>query len=223
MKRKVILSVILVVGLVWSTWRVQDYRYRAYLHESLYLPTGKFLEELSLGYKQLVADLVWFSAVQYYGEYGLGEHDLAYFEGLIDLVTELDPRFSFAYVFGALVLSEDLEAFPRAMDLLKRGMWHNPTSWRLPFEMGFLYYVNRRDYDMAARYFHLASRLPNSHPIATRFAAFVYSKAGHKEMSVRMWEELARNAEEPFMRELAKRYLEKLRSESEEGRHRIDG
>jgi hypothetical protein len=66
---------------------------------------------------------------------------------------------------------------------------------------------------MAARYFDLASRMPGSGERAKRFAAFVYSKSGHTETSIRMWEELARDTEEPYMRELAERYIKKLRAE----------
>ena len=49
---------------------------------------------------------------------------------------------------------------------------------------------------------------------AARFAAFVYSKAGHLETSIRMWEEIAESAEQPYMREMAERYLVKLRAQA---------
>lgn len=212
----------LLAGLGWSLHRVDEYRYRPYLHANLYLPSGRFLKEISLGYEQLAADMVWLSAVQYYGEYRMGDHDLAYFRALIDIVTSLDPNFTFAYIFGALVTCEDLETFDEGIDILRKGMAWNPTAWQLPFEIGFLYYIERADYDMAAHYFDLASRLPGSSALARRFAAFVYSRAGHIENSIRMWEEMKRTAEDPFMRELAARYLQKLRAKQAGNQERID-
>jgi tetratricopeptide (TPR) repeat protein len=209
---KAMSGAVLLVGLVWSTHGVEPHVRRPYLYDNLYLPSGKFIEQASLGYRQLAADLTWFSAVQYYGGYRKEYHDLAYFEGLIDIVTDLDPHFVFPYIFGAVVTSQDMGQIDHAIDLLKKGMANNPTDWHLPFEMGFLYYVDARDREMAARYFDLASRLPGSGDRAKRFAAFVYSQSGHNETSIRMWEELIEQTDEPYMRELARRYIEKLRA-----------
>ncbi len=208
---KYVIGVLLVVGLGVSTWKAQPHVHRPYLYDHLYLPSGKFITQASLGYRQLAADLTWFSAVQYYGGYRKDYHDLAYFEGLIDIVTDLDPHFEFPYIFGAIVLSQDMTSLDSAINLLKKGMANNPTSWKLPFEVGFLFYIDGRDETMAARYFDLASRMPGAGDRAKRFAAFVYSRAGHEETSIRMWEEIIEQSDEPYMRDLAKRYIEKLR------------
>ena len=201
----------LITGTVVTTLKAKQYTQRPHLYANLYLPSGKLIQEASLGYKQIVADMIWLSAVQYYGGYRRDYHDLSYFEGLIDIVTDLDPHFIFPYTFGALVLSQDMSSFDRGIQILKRGMHRNPTSWELPFEIGFLSYVDARDPDMAARYFDLASRLPGAPERAKRFAAFVYSTSGHQETSIKMWEEILATTEEPYMRELAERYLEKLK------------
>jgi len=215
MRRKATLAVVgitLLAGLALSTWHIQEFRYRPYLHESLYLPSGKFLEQISTGYRELAADLVWFQAVQYYGGFRRGNHDLRYFQGLIDLVVTLDPHFVFAYIFGALVVSEDLGSFDEGADILKRGMAANPTAWRLPFEIGFLSYVNRFDNTVAARYFDLASRMPEAPEFTDRFAAFVYAKAGDDASAIRLWEAYKESTDNKVLRELAERYIEKLKT-----------
>ena len=199
-----------LAGLVFATARAQEYRQRPYLHESLYLPSGAFLDEASLSYNQLAADLVWFSAVQYYGEYRKGDHSLAYFEGLIDIVTTLDPNFIFAWVFGAWVMSEDLGDFDRGTDILRRGMAKNPTSWELPFEIGFLHFANRVDYQIASRYLELASRMPNAPERARRFAAFVYQRAGEEDSAIRLWQAYKEYTDSPQLKEMAERYIRKL-------------
>ncbi len=206
-----LLGAVVVSGLVLSTVWVQRYRYRPYLYEKLYLPSGRFVEQLSLGYREVVADAVWLSAVQYYGDFRKGNHDLKYFRGLIDITTTLDPHFIFAYLFGALVVSEDAGAFDEGMDILKQGMVHNPKSWQLPFQIAFLNFVNRRDVHVAARYFELASKMPGAPEYTERFAAFVYSKAGDTASSIRIWEEYLEHEDSPFLRELAERYIAKLK------------
>lgn len=203
----------LIVALVAATVHVQPFVHRPYLHTNLYLPSGKFVEQASMGYRELAADMVWFQAVQYYGGYAKSEHDLAYFAGLIGIVNQLDPHFIFPYIFGAVVMAQDLGDLDRGIHVLRRGMEQNPRSWEIPFEIGFLYYTVSRDAASAAKYFDLASRLPGGAKLSARFAAFVYSKAGHTETSIRMWEEIAQNAEQPYMREMAKRYIAKLRAD----------
>jgi len=206
-------GVIAITGLVITTAKVKRYNHRPYLYVDLYLPSGKLVEYTSLGYQQLAADLTWMSAIQYYGGYRQDQHDLAYFEGLVNIVTDLDPHFIFPYVFGAMVMSQDLKAWPNAVRLLRKGIQRNPNSWELPFELGFLAYVDAKDAEMAGRYFELASRRPGGGDRARRFAAFVYSKAGHSTNSLRMWEQLLEETDEPYMRELAEHYIKKLRAE----------
>jgi hypothetical protein len=209
--RAIALGAVLVAALAVATSRVQAYRDRPYLHANLYLPSGKFIEQSSLGYRELAADWVWFQAVQYFGGWAKGQHDLAYFAGLIDIVTDLDPHFTFPYIFGSLVLAQDMGDLERGVQVLKKGMAENPTEWEYPFEIGFLYYVVARDAERAARYFELAARLPGGEDYAGRFAAFVYSKAGHAETSIRMWEEIVKETDQPYLREMGNRYIEKLR------------
>ncbi len=213
--RGIVVGAALLVALVAATSRVSAYRERPYLYTNLYLPSGKFIEQTSLGYRELAADWIWFQAVQYYGGYAKGQHDLAYFHGLIDIVTDLDPYFSFPYIFGAVVLSQDMGDLERGVQILRKAMRQNPLDWRYPFEIGFLYYVIARDSERAARYFELAARLPGAGDVPRRFAAFVHSRAGHEETSIRMWEEIARESDQPYMREMAKRYIEKLRAGDE--------
>jgi hypothetical protein len=201
----------LLAALVAATAWVQPFVSRPYLHTNLYLPSGKFVEQASLGYRELASDMVWFQAVQYYGGYALSQHDLAYFGGLIDIVNELDPHFAFPYIFGAVVMAQDMGDFDRGIHTLRRGMQNNPSMYEIPFEAGFLYYTVAHDDSAAARYFDLASRLPGGKERAGRFAAFVYSKAGHTQTSIRMWQEIANDeSEQPYMRDLAKHYIQKL-------------
>ena len=207
-----LLIVILTVTLLFQAGHfVEPIASKHYKLEVLYLPSGQFLEQASLGYKNLVADILWFRTIQYYGGYRLGENDLALFQHLIDVITELDPKFSFAYLFGALIIAEDLGAFDEGIEVLKRGMYNNPDDWWLPFEIGFLNYVYARNYKEAVRYFNLASRIPGAEEITSRFAAFAAARGGYIEKSIAMWQELAETSNNKYIRELARRYIEKLK------------
>ena len=191
---------------------VEDLSRRKHEMEVLYLPSGAFIEQATLGYHDLAADLLWFKTVQYYGSYRMGENDLALFKHLVTIITDLDPQFVFAYVFGALIIAQDLGRLDEGVVFLEKGIANNPTDWWLPFELGFLYYVNARDYARATTWFEKAARLPGAQPIAARFAAFVAGKAGYSETSIAMWEELARESDNKYVRELAERYIKELKA-----------
>jgi len=210
--------VCICIALFQAARSVEDLSRKKNQLEVLYMPSGEFLEQASLGYRNLVADLLWFRTVQYYGGWIKDENDLSLFSHLIEVVTELDPQFIFAYTFGALIISQDIGYYAGGIEVLKKGMWNNPDNWWIPFEIGFIYYVDAQDYANAERYFNLASRLPGADEIAKRFAAFAAKRSGDLEASLRMWEDLARTSDNPDIRMIAERYIEKLKSQIEEAR-----
>jgi tetratricopeptide (TPR) repeat protein len=187
MKRKLVeiaIAVAAIVMLFEASRGVEGLSQRKRCLEVLYLPSGRFIEQAALGYHDLAADLLWFRMVQYYGGYRMGENDLALFKHLFEV----------------------------GIAFLENGIRNNPNDWWLPFELGFLEYVYARDYDRAVANFERAAKLPGAGPQAERFAAFAAARAGHIETSIAMWEELARTSDNRYIRELAGRYIEKLRA-----------
>lgn len=191
-----------------TAWPRPDHR-----HERLYFPRAAGLRAASLGFHAAAADWLWLRTTQYYGAYRRGEHDLRYFDGLVDAVTSLDPRFVEAYDFYALVLCLDAQEFDRAIDTLKRGLLANPDDWRLPFKIGFINYVFLRQYEVAATWFEEAAACPGASDFCRRFAAFARRRAGDWQGSLILWEELRRTTDSADMRDLAQSMIEKCRRE----------
>lgn len=178
--------------------------------DRLYFPSGRMLVESSVGFREMAADWLWFRFVQYFGSYAKGQHDLRYFELLVDAITRLDPRFVEAYHFASLVAWSELGDFDKSIDLLKRGILHNPGSAKLHFQVGFTYYVFFHDYPRAATWFEAASRCPDGGEMEARFAAFARYRAGDDGVSLELWKELLRSTDSPQMRELAEKMIAKL-------------
>src|SRR5215475_11334627 len=110
-KTTIIASVLLIAlfaGSVFSRHRVDELRGKeATLEEVLYLPSGKVLKRLSLGYSGLLANIYWTRAVQYFGARHIKHsqrYDLLY--PLLDITTDLDPNLIVAYENGAVFLSQ---------------------------------------------------------------------------------------------------------------------
>ncbi len=177
--------------------------------ELLYYPSGVWVRQAALGYETAAADIAWLRAIQYYGEHRLNDQRYDMIGHVMGIVTELDPRFTEAYVFGAFVLAQELRQPQRGLELLERGMRANPESWRLAFETGFLHYVGTKDYDAAARYFTRASRLPGHPDYVERFAAFTNQRAGNSGMAILLWKRIEATGNK-YMQEVARRELKQL-------------
>jgi hypothetical protein len=182
-----------------------------------YIPSGEALRTLSCGFDDMVADLLWFRVIQYYGAYRHGEHGIEFFERLVDVVLELDPNFEDAYRFAAQVLAEDMAAPDRGIALLERGMRVRPESWWLPFEAGFIEYTVNLDDEAAAAWFRRAAATPGAGEFPKRFAAFVAARAGQLEVSYELWSYIARTTDNPALRQKAEDYVRQLHAAIFEG------
>ncbi len=194
-------------GLLQGTYRAQ--REGRPADELLYYPSGIWVRQAALGYETVAADIAWLRAIQYYGEHRLNDQRYDMIGHVMGIVTELDPRFTEAYVFGGFVLAQELRQPQRGLELLERGMRANPESWRLAFETGFLHYVGTKDYKAAARYFTRASRLPGHPEYVERFAAFTNQRAGNSGMAILLWKRIEATGNK-YMQEVARRELKRL-------------
>jgi len=183
---------------------------RARHDERLYFPSGEFLVESSLGFREVMADWLWFRFIQYYGAYKNGENDLRYLDSLIDSVVRLDPKFTKAYYLASFIYWSDFGRFDDAYDILKRGILYNPDNAGLRFQIGFMHYVLDHDYTRAAHWFEMAGRCSDATDRETRFAAFARHKAGDDSVSLALWRDLLESTNSDQMRQLAEKMIDKL-------------
>lgn len=177
--------------------------------ELLYFPSGVFVKQASLGFETAAADAAWLRGIQYYGEHRLNDQKYERIGHVVSVVTDLDPRFESAYVFGAFVLAQELHRPDEGTELLQKGRRANPESWRLAFEAGFLHYVCRHDYAAATACFVQAARLPGHPDYVERFAAFSSQRAGNRDLAVLLWRRVLATGN-PYMQEVARRELNRL-------------
>jgi tetratricopeptide (TPR) repeat protein len=185
----------LVISLIMSILilrRVDQLRPRATLDEVLYISSPKVLERASLGYNGLMADIYWTRTVQYFGERhyrSAQSYDLL--APLLEITTHLDPHLLVAYQFGASFLAPKPPSGPgqpdRAVQLIEYGIQNNPNEWRLYYNLGFVYYMELKDYGKAAEAFERGSRVPNAHPFLKLFAAQMAQHAGEYETARTLW------------------------------------
>ena len=183
----------------------------------LYVESGGAMARLALAYDDLLADLYWIRAVQYFGGQTLAERarleqDLLY--PLLDIATTLDPYFNIVYRFGAVFLAEGYPDPPGRPDLairlLEKGFAANPTRWQYLYDAAFVHYWWRRDFRAASEWFTRASRVPGSPEWMPGLAASTLARGGNREGARFIWTQVYDTAEAPYMRDTARYNLVQL-------------
>lgn len=190
------------------------------LEEVLYLPSGKTLKHLSLGYSSLLADIYWTRAVQYFGEKHI-QHTDRYdlLNPLLQITTDLDPQLIVAYETGSIFLSqrppEGAGEADKAVALVEKGIRENPTYWRLYFTLGFIHYMDRHDYKAAQQAFQKGSEAPGALPWMKVMAARMAEKADDPSTASYLWKAIYDNTTDHNIKESAELHLSSLRAEAD--------
>ena len=126
--------------------------------EVSYLPDGRLLRTLSLGYESVFADLLWARATSLFGQrYGDADRDwYPWLYHMMDLVTDLDPEFRAAYKYGGTMLRIDGVFVDQSSLIFQKGATHLPSYWYFPFAIGMNYFNQDRPL-VAARYMEQAA------------------------------------------------------------------
>jgi hypothetical protein len=196
--------------------RLDQLRTGATLQEVLYISSPKALKRLSLGYDGLLADIYWTRAVQYFGgKHHVGSGHLELLAPLLEITTVLDPHLTVAYDFGSNFLAPSPPngaGMPqRAVDLVQFGIRNNPNDWRLYYDLGFIYYLNLKDYAHAADAFARGSRVPHAHPFLKLLAAQMAQHAGEIQTARMLWTTTYQTTKDASVRANAVAHLRALR------------
>jgi tetratricopeptide (TPR) repeat protein len=201
--------------------QIDAMRSHASIEDVLYIRSSAALRRMSLGYTGLMADLYWTRAVQYYGNKHHNDADPHYelLGPLLNITTDLDPKLVIAYQFGASFLApaspEGAGQPDQAVALLEKGIRSNPAVWRLYHALGFVQYMERKDYVAAADAFERGSRVPNAHPFLKLMAAKMAQKGGEFETARMLWTMTYDSSEDPMIKDNAAGHLLALQAEED--------
>jgi tetratricopeptide (TPR) repeat protein len=179
----------------------------------MYIPGGKHLKPLTLGYKSLAADFLWMKTVIYFGGHYLTDKSYPWLYHILDLVTTLDPYFRFPYEFGGIILSIEEKNVEKSIILMEKGIKYFPNYWRLYAYLGFNYFYYLKDAKTAAHYIKIAATLPNHPKYLPYLAASLMTKGGEKESAILFLREIYRSTKDERIRENILKKIEKIRKE----------
>lgn len=185
---------------------------------------GKDLKGYLAGAEGLIADWYWIQSLQYIGGKIVNSDaetlDLGDLRSLnprllypyLDNATDLDPHFSAAYSFGAVVLPAIDPS--QAIKLSQKGIDNNPENWRLYQYLGYIYW-KQKNFDVAAETYEKGSKIAGSPPFMKQMAASMRSKGGSIEIARAMYQQMQNESEDEQSKRNAQLRLFQLDSESE--------
>lgn len=215
--RGLIISVVIILAIAQVFIQKRLEAYRSVEKESLlYLPSGKYLQPLTLGYNQMVADLLWIKTVAYFGGHYMTDKEYPWLFHILNLIIDLDPRFDFPYYFGGIVLSLEASQAENANKILERGIEAYPINWQYPFYIGFNLYYHLGDPLKAAPYIERASILPGAPQFTKTLSGTLYEKSGKHNTALDFFREVYKNTSDEIVRKKVADRIEKILSKKME-------
>ena len=189
------------------------------IEQSVYL-SSSMLDKISLGYQEIMADIYWMRALQYFGGKKIDEQDPELLYNYFNIITDLDPKFINAYRYGGTFLAEPppygLGNFELGVKVYEKGRDNNPENFRLPLEEAFLYYIYPKDYEKAAELFEEAGSKPGLSKLRKAsidgMAAAAHARGGDRQNSRKIWETIYETSPSEGRRNFALRNLQEIQT-----------
>lgn len=168
--------------------------------ELSYLPKGEYLKVAVLGYRQLVADLIWMRAVQHIGAKRDTAQGYGWTYHAVDVLTDLDPTFLPPYQATGVFLGVLAGHQREALALLGKGIRNNPSAWRLPFLAGYVSYYELCDPVAGGEYLRAAAQVPGAPAYLPRLAARMTVEGGDPTAAVEFLDRFSRSVSDERVR-----------------------
>jgi len=221
MKRTILSTIIMIVlvALVFTaivpvqrhldgkkqTWEEQE--------ELLYLPSGRVLHIVTLGFDQVAADIIFIKMISYFATHSATDHTYTWLYHMADIITDLDPYFRFPYIFAGLMLNLEANQFDNARRILEKGMLVYGDDWYFPFLLGLNYLFHDADLNRAADYFERASELEGSPEYLAHFTQTLRTHGLSKEATLAYLYHLYMEFDIPEIRAILEQRILEIESE----------
>jgi tetratricopeptide (TPR) repeat protein len=234
-KLRAALLLLLFGFMVWSTGRLRTAAMGHYLsarqYEGIYyLPPPQWLPVLSIGYRKVLADLLWMKALIYFGDELFHRSNARHLYDYADAILTLDHRFKAVYHWvascalyrtGEITLAD----VKKAISYLERAVKLFPSDGGLAWDLGatYSYELSPMLDDPAQRmeakrkgveHLHFAVLRGAAPPWVALANASLLTKLGRTEQAIRHLEETYTSITDATHREQIEKRLSLLRSEA---------
>lgn len=180
-----------------------------------YLPKGEYLRLAALGYRQVVADVIWLQAVQHIG--GKRDTQLGYrwTYHAVDVLTDLDPTFVAPYQATGIFLGVLVDRYEEGLAILSKGIRHNPAIWQLPFLAGYISYYELCNPVTGGQYLRMAAQVPGAPAYLPRLAARMTVESGDPAAALEFLDRFSRTVTDERVREALAQRMKEIAQEKD--------
>jgi hypothetical protein len=166
MKKFILLSVLFYCAAVFFNV-MANASYPKEIRDDLRLvPTEEMVGIMSFDHRGVAADYLFTQVSLHSGSLMWKPLDIKFDSGwaygMMDLVTDLDPKYREAYLMSGMGLIHSFSDAGLALPILKKGIDANPDSWEIPYWYGYDNYFYLDDNETASKYFMMAARKPDA-------------------------------------------------------------
>lgn len=176
----------------------------------VYLPMdASVMRLLSPADSGFLADTLWMRALYYFGQHALTDRQYPYLMNLLDIITDLAPRWDYPFVYGAVILGDASDTPDDAFYMIDKGLVHHPENWQLWFFKGYYLWKNG-DNLSAAEALQNASILPGAPIYLSQLSATLLTREGRRDMALRFLEQALHMTKDPRQRKFIIQKIRKI-------------
>ena len=179
-----------------------------------FVPEKTVIDFLALDHRGFAADLMFIKVLLHSGSLSW-KPDRFQFNNewsyqMIDLVTQLDPKYYNAYLFSGMALVHSHEDIFRSNTIIKKGMKVFADSWELPFWIGLNAYLYLENDALASEYLWLAAHKPDAPFSFLSLLLSAITKGGNFEQGIWVLESLIKHEKKPKIKIVYKKRIARL-------------
>ena len=124
--------------------------------EHRYVMPAPIVRHFAFGFQNVLADYYWVTTIQALNKWDRKD---TYFPEYFRIISALDPRFSYPYIFATLVVPNRInkESLTWLSEISEIGMRALPENWEIPFYTGMEHYVVGKSSERAVHYLEIAA------------------------------------------------------------------
>lgn len=178
--------------------------------DTLYFPNQDSTGYLSFQFKNVLANILWFQTVNYFGKHFQGDKNYRWLNHMCNAVVYLDPKHKDIYEFCSLLIAWEANDPKEAKKILTKGIDHN-EYWRFYYLRGMNSLIFFEDSLSAKNDFIKASKIPKSPPFLKFLAAKTMADLESPESVIEFLQNMISSAKDTSQKEaLTERLLKTI-------------
>lgn len=211
---KVKIAIILVLSILIVIFSQSKYDKNTDLffekNKHLMIPSAKTLKIVSFGNVNLVADLMYIWAIQFFATESI-KNRFDYAVRIFNIITDLNPKFQPPYTIGSTVIGLSAKNPRKAIDLLQKAKIHFKDNYYFDYDSGYFAWFYLKDYKLAKKYYKEMSKYETLPDILKDFWVNMDIKmvdeVADQKKAFEIWTEIKKNATWTSKKESATAHL----------------